>query len=192
MSIRRFLDKLSGAPPRQELELRGLHVVVENSRPDIDTARVIERLDESLALIERYQPWRLAHLRRDLRAMWVVRFPCRGAYMPAERTCVTELTFLARTDITAAPVASSIIHEGMHARIHLRQANPQGDMAREERICRRAELDFGMALPPELGGPVIERARQSLMLDDVDVAPAVDWQEALRRQAAVDAEARDA
>src|SRR5947209_1201268 len=99
MSIRRFLDKISGAPPRQELELRGLHVVVENSRPDIETARVIARLDEALALIERYQPWRLAHLRRDLRAMWVVRFPCRGAYMPAERACVTELTFLARTDI---------------------------------------------------------------------------------------------
>ena len=59
-------------------------------------------------------------------------------------------------------------------------------MAREERICRRAELDFGHALPPELGAPVIERAAASLELSDRDVAPVIDWAEAMRRQQAVD------
>jgi len=59
---------------------------------------------------------------------------------------------------------------------------------REERICRRAELEFGLALPPELGAPVVERARQSLELADEDVAPVIDWAEALRRQNAVDRE----
>jgi hypothetical protein len=54
-------------------------------------------------------------LRRDLNEIRVVRFPCRGAWLPEEAACVTELTFLARRDISAAPVASSIIHEGMHA-----------------------------------------------------------------------------
>src|SRR5947199_8803152 len=99
-------------------DVRGFRVVVENSRPDIETAVVLGRLDEALALIERYQPWRLAHLRRDLSQFWIVRYPCRGAFFPQTRTCMTELTFLARTDITAAPVASSIVHEGMHARVH--------------------------------------------------------------------------
>jgi hypothetical protein len=180
-----------GADARAEVyEVRGFRVVVENSRPDIRTSDVLARLDEALALIERYQPWRLRHLRRDLRQFYVVRYPCRGAYIPGERTCVTELTFLARTDITAAPVASSIVHEGMHARVDcMGVAAASRDRAREERICRRAELDFGRALPPALGAPVVERAEASLALADAEVAPVIDWAEARRRQDAADARA---
>jgi hypothetical protein len=175
------------APGAEVHDVRGFRVVVENSREDIATADVLARLDEALALIDRHQPWRLRHLRRDLREFRVVRFPCRGAYFPAERACMTELTFLARRDITAAPVASSIVHEGMHARAHNMGVRPETrDLAREERICRRAELEFGMSLPPDLGAPVIERARASLELADDEVAPAIDWAEAARRQAAVD------
>jgi hypothetical protein len=170
--------------------IRGFRVVVENSRPDIATSVVLARLDEALGLIEQYQPWRLAHLRRDLAQFWIVRYACRGAFFPQTRTCMTELTFLARTDITAAPVASSIIHEGIHARVHAMGVDGETrDMAREERLCRRAELDFGFALPPDLGDPVIERARASLELSDQDVAPQIDWAEAQRRQNAVDQEA---
>jgi hypothetical protein len=168
-------------------EVRGFRVIVENSRPDIATSDVLARLDDALALIERYQPWRLRHLRRDLRQFLVVRYPCRGAYMPGERTCMTELTFLARRDISAAPVASSIIHEGMHARVDCMGVREEGrDRAREERLCRRAELDFGLALPAELGAPVVQRAVESLGLADQDVAPVIDWAEAMRRQDAVD------
>jgi hypothetical protein len=166
--------------------VHGFHVVVENTRPDIATADVLERLGEALALIERYQPWRLTHLRRDLRQIAVIRYPCRGAYVPGERTCITELTFLARRDITEATVASSIVHEGMHARAHMMGVRPDRDMAREERLCRRAELDFGLALPSALGEPVVERARQSLELSDENVAPSIDWNEALRRQTDID------
>ena len=172
-------------------EVRGFNVIVENSRPDISTEVVLKRLDDALALIERHQPWRLAHLRRDLAQFWVVRYPCRGAFFPETRTCMTELTFLARTDITAAPVASSILHEGMHARVHAMGVDPvTRDMAREERLCRRAELEFGQSLPPALGAPVIERASESLLLSDVDVAPSIDWAEARRRQNAIDDAAR--
>jgi len=166
-------------------ELRGIRVVVENTRPDIATRDVLARLDEALALIERHQPWRLRHLRRDLRQIRVVRFPCRGAYLAGERTCITELTFLARRDITAAPVAASILHEGMHARVH-RMGAVHRDPAREERLCRRAELEFGRALPPALGAPVVERALASLALADHEVAPRIDWAEAQRRQDAAD------
>ncbi len=178
----------STPPVTAELcELRGFRVLVENSRPDIATDIVLARLDEALDLIDRYQPWRLRHLRRDLAQFRVVRFPCRGAFIPEERSCVTELTFLARTDITAAPVASSIVHEGIHARVHAMGVRAEGrDRAREERLCRRAELEFGLALPRELGAPVVERAMQSLALADVEVAPQIDWAEAGRRQAMVD------
>jgi len=182
----------AGAAQRETHFVRGFRVIVENGRPDIATPTVLARLDEALALVERYQPWRLRHLRRDLREFWVVRFPCRGAYFPEGRACMTELTFLARTDISAAPVAASILHEGMHARVDRMRLGGvplhvgSRERAREERICRRAELDFGMALPPELGAPVVERALASLALDDAGVAPTVDWAEAQRRQDAVD------
>jgi len=167
--------------------VRGIPVLVENTRPDIETTAVIERLDEALGLIERFQPWRLRHLRRDVRAIHVVRFPCRGAFIPDERVCVTELTFLARRDISAAPVASSILHEGLHARVDGMGVRRAGrDRAREERLCRRGELEFGLALPASLGAPVVERALASLALDDSGVAPAIDWAEAARRTEAVD------
>src|SRR3546814_3403172 len=62
-------------------------------------------------------PWRLAHMRRDVRQIVVMRYACRGAWMPAQGSVMTELTFLARTDIGAEMVASSILHEGVHARV---------------------------------------------------------------------------
>jgi hypothetical protein len=171
--------------------VRGFTVAVNNTRPDIETDTVLHRLDEALGLIETYQPWRLRHLRRDLQAFIIMRYACRGAFFPDERLCMTELTFLARTDITAAPVASSILHEGIHARVHAMGVDRESrDSAREERICRRAELEFGLALPPELGATVIERAAASLELSDTDVAPTIDWAEARRRQDAIDAAAR--
>ena len=180
----------SGDGTAEVHQVRGFEVLVENSRPDIATADVLARLDEALGLIERYQPWRLRHLRRDLRRFWVVRYACRGAYFPATRTCMTELTFLARRDITAAPVASSIVHEGVHARVDRMGVRPESrDAAREERLCRRAELAFGEALPPSLGAPVVERALASLALADENVAPAIDGAEAARRTAAADAAA---
>jgi hypothetical protein len=173
--------------------VRGFRVLVENSRPDISTPAVLERLDEALTLIEKYQPARFRHLQRDLREIWVARFPCRGAYFPEGRRCLTELTFLARRDISAAVVASSILHEGVHARVdRFRErfgAHPLRDPAREERLCRKAELVFGYALPSDLGEPVVQRAQASLALADSDVAPAIDWELARARQEAVDREA---
>ena len=175
-------------------EVRGFRVVVENTRPDIETSAVLARLDESLGLIDRYQPWRMAHLRRDLAEFRIVRYPCRGAFFPEQRACMTELTFLARRDITAAPVASSIIHEGVHARLsrirEVRGARGEDtDRAREERLCRKAELQFGLALPPELGAPVVERALACLEMADDDVAPVIDWRIAHARKELADLEA---
>lgn len=198
--LRRLLAALGGTPPDPDAdaaapelhEVRGFRVIVENGRADIATATVLARLDEALALVERHQPRRLRHLRRDVRHVRVARFPCRGAFFPDEQAILTELTFLARTDITAAPVASSIVHEGVHARVAARARRPGSvlaharDMAWEERLCRRAELDFGRSLPPELGAPVIARAAESLALADAEVAPTIDWAEAARRVDAVD------
>jgi hypothetical protein len=187
MSLLESLRRFARARNNGAYVVRGFRVTVENTRPDIETPTVLARLDEALGLIERYQPWRLSHLRHDLAEFWIVRYPCRGAYFPQSRRCMTELTFLARTDITAAPVAASILHEGMHARVHQMGVSMESrDAAREERLCRRVELEFGLSLPAELGSPVVERARASLELSDEDVAPEIDWAEAQRRQDAID------
>jgi hypothetical protein len=185
-----WLRRWFGGPP--PLRLHGIVVDLRNSRPDIADADVLTRLDEALGLISQYQPLRFRHLVRDVRAIRVERFPTRGAFLPTEEVVLTELTFLARRDISAAPVASSILHEGVHARVHAFRAhvlggrNDDDSMAREERLCRRAELTFGRSLPPELGAPVIERAAASLALADDEVAPSIDWREARARQDDVD------
>jgi hypothetical protein len=192
--IERLLKWIAGSASTATIEqgsaihdVRGFRVIVENSREDIATSDVLDRLDDSLALIEQHQPWRLRHLERDLKQFLVARFPCRGAYFPEERTCMTELTFLARRDISPATVASSIVHEGIHARVdRMGVSREMRDRAREERLCRRAELDFGRALPPELGRPVIERALGTLALADAEVAPEIDWNEAFDRQQSID------
>jgi hypothetical protein len=183
---------------RETYTLRGFRVAVENSRPDIATPFVLARLDAALALIEAYQPWRFRHLHRDVAQFWVTSYPCRGAYLPAARTVMTELSFLAReSEFSAAEVAASILHEGVHARVH-RMTTRLGldasarDTAREERLCRRAELAFGMALPPALGAPVSARATESLALADNQVAPDVDWAAAHAAKSKADREAVDA
>ena len=184
-----LLARLRGSPSQTETHhtVRGMPVIVQNARPDIATSDVIARLDEALGLIEGYQPWRMAHLRRDVARILVARYPCRGAYFPGEHTILTELTFLARRDISAAPVAASIAHEGMHARMDRRAVAHTAEVsARMERICRRAELDFGEALPPDLGAPVVERALATLALEDEEVAPVIDWNVAAQRIESVD------
>jgi hypothetical protein len=171
-----------------------VHIVLENSRPDIDSASVLERLDEALALLEQHAPQRLRHFRRDVRQILIARYPCRGAYFSAERTCLTELTFLARRDIPASVVASSILHEGVHARVDRFRARfgtplvarSAADLAREERLCRKAEVAFGLSLPAPLGDAVLQRARNALTLDDEGVAPTIDWGVAQARISDID------
>ena len=171
------------------MRIRGIAVRVENTRPDIETPFVLQRLDAALALIEQYQPWRLWHRRHDVAYIWITSFPCRGAYFPDRRAVLTELSFLARAaEFTPAIIASSILHEGVHARVDRMTRGPR-DSAREERLCRRAELAFGLALPPALGAPVIERAVASLGLADADVAPEIDWAAAHAVKARADAKA---
>jgi hypothetical protein len=165
--------------------VRGIPVVVTNTRPDVDTERVFRRAEAVLALVEAYAPARLRRLAHDLAMIDVRRFPCRAAYFPDARACLLELTFMANESFNDAQVASSLVHEGVHARVHaMGVADFPGRAAKEERLCRRAEIEFGRATPG--GEPVVERALAALALDDADVAPAVDWRLAAQRVADAD------
>jgi len=115
----------------------------------------------------------------------VQRYACRGAFFPDQRICLVELTFTVNPDFTAAQVAATILHEGMHARLHaLGFPLEMEDRARQERFCRRAEVEFGRLVPN--GAAVIERALGTLAQSDDDVAPVIDEQLAAERIREVD------
>ena len=168
--------------------VRGIPVVVNNTRPDIDTNDVVARLDRTLALIQRYVPHHFTHLKRDFSYILVERFACRGAYFHEQKACLVELTFSVNPTFSDAEVAATILHEAMHARLHnLGFPLEMEDRARQERFCRRAEIEFGELVPG--GDRVIERARLTLAQSDEDVAPVIDPRLAARRIAEVDREA---
>jgi hypothetical protein len=168
--------------------IRGVPVTVVNTRPDIDTERVFQKLDGALGVIEQYQPHRLRRFRRDVSGILVKRFACRAAFFGDTRQCLIELTFAGEGKFSDAQVAASIVHEGVHARLlTMGLSGHPGCQAREERLCRKAELDLGLAVPD--GEAVVERALASLSLEDMDVAPNVDWRVAEQRIAEADAAA---
>jgi hypothetical protein len=169
-------------------EVHGIPVVVDNTRPDISTADVVARLERCLALIERYVPHHFRHLARDFSYIVVQRFACRGAYFHEQRACLVELTFTVNRDFSDAEVAATILHEAMHARLHaLGFPLEMEDRARQERFCRRAEIELGLLVPD--GDRVVERARWTSDLSDEDVAPRIDPRLAAQRIAEVDREA---
>jgi hypothetical protein len=171
--------------------IRGIRVVVENTRPDVVTAEVFARLDGALGLIEQYSPAHFRRLRRDFAQIVSRRYPCRGAYLPQERTCLVELTFTVNPSFTLPQVAATILHEAMHARLHRMGVRQERlSRAREERFCRRAEIEFGQAVPG--GEPVVRRALESLAGADEEIAPVIDWALASQRVAQADLEALDA
>ena len=169
--------------------IRGIPVVVVNeTRPDISANDVLARLDGALALIERYQPSTFRRMRRDFARIVSRRYPCRGAYFPDERSCLVELTFSVNPEFTLPQVAATILHEAMHARLdRMGVRGEHVSRAREERFCRRAEIEFGQAVPG--GEPVVERALSTLAGADAEVAPAIDWALASERVARADLEA---
>jgi hypothetical protein len=176
--------------PRPETRtIQGIRVDVLNTRDDISTERVFRRAEAVIERVRQYQPWRLAHIRRDIAGIVVMRYACRAAYFPDRQVCMLELTFMANEQFSDSQVAASFVHEGMHARLDRLSAKYGVTpfavaRARHERICRRAELDFGLAVPD--GVPVVQRAVESMRLADEDVAPAIEWGEAERRIAEVD------
>ena len=189
--IRDWLRRLAGGAPASERMLHGLPVTVHNTRPDIRTEDVYARLDEALSLLRQYVPHHHRRLPRDFAGILVQRYACRGAFFPEPRLCMVELTFTVNRDFSAAQVAATILHEAMHARLHtLGFPLEMEDRARQERFCRRAEVEFGRLVPG--GEPILARALGALQESDADVAPVVDPRVAAERIARADLEALDA
>lgn len=181
---------IPAAPRRVKRTVRGIDVLLENTRPDISDEEVFARMDEVLAMIERYAPAKLRRLRKDIAGIDVKRFACRGAFFGETRRVLMELTFIVNRDFSIAEIASSLLHEGVHARVHAAGVFRTAEsLAKEERLCRATEMWWGHAVPN--GAKVIERASALLTMSDADVAPVVDWREAAARVAEVDRRAAE-
>jgi HEXXH motif-containing protein len=182
-------ERSDAHPEVVETAVRGIPVLLVNTRPDVDTADALSRLDAALALVADHTPHRFRHLARDVRRIVVRRYPCRGAYDPTTGDCLVELTFVVNRAFNEAQVAATIVHEGAHARL-FRLGFPldMADRERQERFCRRAEIEFGRAAPG--GAPVVERALAILEAEGVDVAPVIDPGLAAARVQAADRAAR--
>ena len=74
-------------------EIHGLPVRIVNTRPEIQTEEVAQRLAAALDLIATYAARCYRRLRSDLAGFVVERFACRGAFFPMSRECLVELTF---------------------------------------------------------------------------------------------------
>lgn len=163
--------------------LHGIPVEVFNRRADIEDERLFARLDEALALVARTDPRRLRRMRRDLSVLHVRRGMTRGAFVPATRACILDNTFVANPQFSATEVAACIVHEATHARVHAMGVR-RGDLPKEERLCRKAEIAFATGLPD--GDRVVARAGAALVSRDDEVAPAIDYAEVRRRVLAAD------
>jgi hypothetical protein len=169
--------------------VHGIPTTIVNTRPDIETADAIARLDGALSLLRQYVPHHYRRLRRDFSGFLIERRAYRGAFIVATRTCLVELTFVVNRSFSLAQVAATILHEAMHARLHARAIAVTADEShRQERFCRRAELEFGSLVPD--GEPVLRRALESLALSDREIAPEIDPKLAARRVAEVDRAAK--
>ena len=129
----------------QHRVVHGLPVRIENTRPDIQTEQAVQRLAAALDLIATYAPRRYRRLRQDIAGFVVQRFACRGAFFPEARECLVELTFTVNPRHALAEIAASIVHEATHARVARRCGPlPLEQRAREERLCRLAELETAL------------------------------------------------
>lgn len=155
----------------------GVPVLFLNDRADIDDAHLARRFTEALALIRDHAPRSLARLRTDVTHIWVRRWPNRGIFFGDTRVMVIDTTFVVNPDFVPAQVAATIVHEGVHARVTaMGVARTADSIAKEERLARRAEIDFGRAAPG--GQAVVERALSILAMTDDEVAPRIDLAQA--------------
>jgi hypothetical protein len=165
--MREAVQALTGPVP-QRRRMHGIEVWVLNDDLHASTEAMFEKVAAALDLIAEARPWRIRAMRQDFSRIFVRQNTGVRAMFDAERSCVLDTYFVAK--FAPAQVASSIVHEGVHARLRRGGRRVPADLiAWEERLCRRAEVGFGLRTPD--GAAVVERARSALALSDADVAP---------------------
>lgn len=146
----------------------GVDVWLINDRQFATSEQLFDKIGAALGLVAKHAPWRLNAMRRDFARIFMHRQDGVRAMFDPMRNCSLDTYFVAT--FTAEQVASSIVHEAVHARLRRGgRTVPRDLIAWEERLCRKAELAFGLRIPD--GDAVVQRARAALAGSDRDIAP---------------------
>jgi hypothetical protein len=126
-------------------DIDGLWVGTTESKPH----RALDRIEEALCLIKRYDTLSYSRVRRHLDRIWINLIPnARAHYDPSLNACVLDERYVLQDTIPIARVALTIIHEATHARLDAwGVAYLQEKRTRIEAICMRRELNFLAKIP---------------------------------------------
>jgi len=128
----------------------------------------LKRIEAALDLIRRYQPYRYARIRRDVRRIWIWgAFGAAGRWIDEMRMCQLSEDYVLSAETSVEDVAATIIHEATHARLcRANIAYEESMRGRVERLCARAEIQFAQLLPD--GERVIEWAERCRQWDTAE------------------------
>ncbi len=129
---------------------------------DSNSKTKLNRVEEALSLIKRYDRRRYDRLIRDLERVWVLVIPGGIAHFDSSIwACVLDPRHMLDDPNSAARIAASIVHEATHARLWRRGIRYQEDLrSRVEAVCFRSERAFAAKIPN--GEQFREQAEQSL------------------------------
>lgn len=127
-------------------DVLGMHTYLALPHSE-DVLRAKEQLNLSITLIAHYEPRRFARLKADLRGVLVYPFAAspRARYNRSTGYCELSPSLALSNDIVT--IASSIVHEGTHARLRrVGKRDPEGRL-RVERVCVSEQIAFLDNLP---------------------------------------------
>ncbi|MGD0151826.1 MAG: hypothetical protein ABSB77_24875 [Xanthobacteraceae bacterium] len=125
---------------------------------------ILQRIEEALRLIKRYDRIRYDRLLRDLRRVWVLLLPSSVAIFEYRiYTCEIDSRYCLAETTTPELLASAIVHEATHARLWRRGIRyEEAQRPRIEEICVRREIAFAAKLPN--GEDARDQAERTLAL----------------------------
>jgi hypothetical protein len=138
----------------------GLWVGVLGDKKD---DHLLQRVEDALKLIEKYDPTRYRRILRDVDRIWISHLiGARGQFNDTLKTCGLDFKFVSSSSPDL--IASIIVHEATHAHPCLRKLGyPEEFRYRIEQICIKQQLAFAKKHPN--GKDAIEQAEQLLALD---------------------------
>lgn len=130
--------------PRQKMH--GFEVVqLMGGREEL---RLFSQVEEALSLLSELDPRRLRRLKGDVQRILLVDAgdESAGLYWHDLRACVLDVSYV--REFPAHYVASTIVHEGTHARLRCSGVRYPSTLRRRiEEICIREEIRFARRIP---------------------------------------------
>ncbi|MER8518075.1 hypothetical protein NKI48_17015 [Mesorhizobium sp. M0644] len=131
-----------------------------------------DKVAAALRLIQKFDPVRYSRLVRDLKRIWITINPGAAAqFVKSTSTCELDRRFVLGEHTLSDQIASAIVHEATHARLHQRGIGYEEELRhRVEWVCMRRELAFAAKLPDGASIRQWVEARQTEPSDFSNVA----------------------